>query len=128
MSLFPRQRQLSPPRIRGGGDANTALESGDAELEINRAVLSGVIAAEPQRDQSRDGDPITVLLVSFTAPDQRSHHAAACCEIEILDKLADPHRRSLKAGMRVAVVGQLTGAGGLWASHIITPRPKPSPS
>ena len=84
-----------------------------------------MIAAEPQRDRSREGDPITVLLVSFPAPDQGARHASACCEIEVPDGLADPHRRRLKVGARVAVVGQLTGAGGLWASDIITSRPKP---
>jgi hypothetical protein len=84
-----------------------------------------LIAAEPQRDRSREGDPITVLLVSFPAPDQGARQASACCEIEVPDELADPHRRRLKVGARVAVVGQLTAGGGLWASDIITSRPKP---
>jgi primosomal replication protein N len=125
IGLVPR---LLPGRPTSTGSDDPLLESLGSREEINQAVLSGVIAAEPQRDRSRDGAPITVLLVSFTAPDQRAHHTGACCEIEILDKLADPHRRKLKAGMRVAVVGQLTGAGGLWALHIIASQPKPSPS
>lgn len=122
---------LVPPLLPGHGRSIRG-ESDDAlldslhsdEEEVNRAVLSGLIAAEPLRDKSRDGDPITVLLVSFTAPDQRARHTAACCEVEVTDVIADRHRRRLKAGMRVAVVGRLTGAGGLWASHLITTPPR----
>jgi hypothetical protein len=87
--------------------------------EVNRAVLSGLIAAEPRPDTSRDGDPITVLLLAFTAPDERSGNTATCCEVEILDSIADGHRRRLRAGQRVWVVGHLTG-DGLWATSLGT--------
>ncbi len=118
------------PRLLPGLGRSAHDESGDAILldcldqgeEINRAVVSGLIAAKPKRDTSRDGDPITVLLLSFAAPDERIQDGSTCCEIEVLDSIADRHRRRLTAGMRVAVVGQLTGAGGLWASHIVTAR------
>jgi primosomal replication protein N len=87
--------------------------------EINRAVLSGLIAAEPARDTSRDGDPITVLLVSFSAPDERARHSSTCCEVEVIDSIADRHRRRLRVGRRVWVAGQLTG-NGLWATSLGT--------
>lgn len=60
----------------------------DSGEEINRAVLSGLIAAEPVRDRSRDGDPITVLLVSFCAPDERARDSSTCCEVEVTDSIA----------------------------------------
>jgi primosomal replication protein N len=98
---------IAPP---GGGE------------EINRAVLSGPIAAEPLRDTSRDGAPITVLLVSFSAPDESAHDSSSCCEIEVTDSIADRHRRRLSVGRRVWVAGQLTGTG-LWATSLGTAPP-----
>lgn len=112
----------SVPRIlpRGGPtDPDDLLDSLDEGQAVNRAVLSGLIAEEPQRDKSRDGGPITVLLLSFTPPDRQTtgQRGSACCEIEILDEIADRHRQRLQAGERIRVVGQLTG-DGLWANSI----------
>jgi hypothetical protein len=98
------------------GDDPLLVPLGSGE-EINRAVLSGLIAAEPVRDTSRDGDPITVLLVSFGAPDERARDSSTCCEVEVTDSIADPHRRWLCVGRRVWVAGQLTGTG-LWATSL----------
>ncbi len=89
--------------------------------EINRAVLSGLIAAEPVCDTSRDGDPITVVLVSFGAPDERAGESSTCCEVEIPDSIAKRHRRLLRVGRRIWVAGHLTGSG-LWATSLDTPR------
>lgn len=91
---------------------------GEGDFEINHVVLSGLIAADPQRDKSRDGDPITVLLISFPAADERSRRGSACCEVEILDEIADRHRESLYAGAPILVSGEVTGAGGIWAKLI----------
>jgi hypothetical protein len=77
------------------------------------------------RDTSRDGDLITVLLVSFGAPDERARESSTCCEVEVLDSIADRHRRRLRIGRRVWVAGQLTG-GGLWATSLGTSRPTPA--
>lgn len=74
-------------------------------------------------DKSRDGDPVTVLLVSFDAPDEKARRAAAVCEIEVPDELAQQQRKHLRAGKRLVVLGQLTGAGGLWAMAIVTKGP-----
>jgi hypothetical protein len=74
------------------------------------------------RDKSRDGDPVTVLLVAFDAPDERFRRGSACCEVEVPDELADQQRGQLRAGKRLVVLGQLTGAGGLWATTIVTRR------
>lgn len=115
ISLVPR---LLPRRYGRPADSDDPLlvPLGSGE-EINRAVLSGVIAAEPLRDTSRDGDPITVLLVSFGAPDERARDRSTCCEVEVTDSIADRHRPSLRLGRRVWVAGKLTG-NGLWATSL----------
>ncbi len=120
ISLAPR---LWPAYGRHRGpDDEVLLESLGAGEEVNRAVISGLLVADPCRDRSRDGQPITVILLSFASPDERSRHTSSCCEVEVLDSIADRHRRGLRAGRRVWVVGQLTGAGGLWATALGTSR------
>jgi hypothetical protein len=91
--------------------------------EVNAAVLTGVMVDEPQRDRSRDGNPITVLLVSFPAPDERASSGSALCEVEIPDEIADRQRSQLRLGASVLVVGELMGAGGLWATFLTAKSP-----
>jgi hypothetical protein len=87
------------------------IDQVDDELgTMNHVVLTGRIAADPQRDRNHDGEPVTVLLVSFIAPD-----GTACCEVEVPDELAEPHRRNLLTGVAVFVSGAMTGPGALWA-------------
>ena len=117
VGLVPRL--LPGGRLRVGGSDDPLLVPLGSGEEINRAVLSGLIAAEPLRDTSRDGDPITVLLVSFSAPDERARASSTCCEVEVTDSIADCHRCRLRVGRRVWVAGQLTG-NGLWATSLGT--------
>lgn len=112
------------PRLLPGGRPDSVddpqlgwLEAGEG---VNRAVVSGLLAADPQRDRSREGDPVTILLLSFRAPDQWARPVSTCCEVEVPDTVADRHRRQLRAGRRVWVAGQLTGVGGLWATSLGT--------
>ena len=126
MSFLPRARQACRPHKSGRAPAGDGpaveLSLPDPDEEANAALLSGTIVEEPLRDQSRDGDPITVLLVAFDAPDEKSRRGSACCEVEVPDELADQQRSQLRAGKRLVVLGQLTGAGGLWATTIVTRR------
>jgi hypothetical protein len=124
MRFVPRLRQACRPG-KGDGSANGAdspFEPSlpDPEEVANAALLSGTIVEEPVRDKSRDGDPVTVVLVAFDAPDEKSRRSSACCEVEVPDEIADPQRQQLRAGRRLVVIGRLTGAGGLWASAIVT--------
>jgi primosomal replication protein N len=119
IGLVPR---LLPDRGGPAGDDDPPEVHVGGRVEVNRAVLSGLIASEPVRDTSRDGAPITVLLVSFTAPDERSRGASTCCEVEVTDSIADRHRRRLRVGRWVWVAGQLTG-DGLWATSLGTSPP-----
>lgn len=118
---FELVRGLRPAygRSKDDDDQDPFLGCFSEGEEANRAVLSGLIAAEPRSDKSRDGDPITVLLLEFTAPDERMGNTAACCEVEVLDSIADGHRHRLRAGERVRVAGHLTG-DGLWATSLGT--------
>jgi hypothetical protein len=125
LSFVPRLRQACRPTRKGSASTGPApaavdLTLPDPEEEANVALLSGTIVEEPVRDKSRDGDPITVLLIAFDAPDEKARRAAACCEVEIPDEIAERQRGRLRAGRRLVVLGQLTGAGGLWATAILT--------
>jgi hypothetical protein len=122
VNFLPRLRQACRP-IKNGSTPIAAIPSlnlPDPDEEANVALLSGTIVEEPLRDKSRDGDPVTVLLVSFDAPDEKARRAVAVCEVEVPDEIAGKHRGQLLVGGRLVVVGQLTGAGGLWASAIVT--------
>lgn len=132
MSFLPhRLRQACQPIKRGvplGGEGRRAeLRLPDPDEEANLALISGTIVEEPLEDKSRDGDPVTVLLVSFDAPDEKARRAVAVCEVEIPDEIADKQRKQLRAGKRLVVLGQLTGAGGVWATAIVTRRSKRRP-
>ena len=125
MSFIPRLRQACQPVRSGtgpiGGDPPPVdLTLPDPDEEANVALLSGSIVEEPLRDKSRDGDPVTVLLVAFTAPDEKARRGSACCEVEVSDEVAGDQRERLRVGRRLVVLGQLTGAGGLWATAILT--------
>lgn len=127
MSFLPRLRQACrPPRDRTptgtAADGPLELTLPDPEEEANVALLSGTIVEDPVRDKSRDGDPVTVFLLAFTAPDERVRRGTACCEVEVSDEVAGDQRRHLRAGTRLILVGQLTGAGGLWATAVATSR------
>ena len=131
MSFLPRLRQACRPTegaaLLGGKASPIEVSLPDPSEEANVALLSGTIVEEPLRDKSRDGDPVTVLLMSFDAPDEKARRAVAVCEVEVPDEIAAKQRKQLRAGRRLVVLGRLTGAGGLWATTIITGRSKPSP-
>lgn len=125
-NLFPRPRASSVEASPQNGVLTGGVHLGDLDLQqgVNRALLSGVLINEPQRDQSRDGDPTTVFLISFAAPDQSSGSGSAFCEVEVVDTIADRHRRQLRLGATVLVVGELTGPGGLWADFLVARPPR----
>jgi hypothetical protein len=127
VSFLPRLRQACRPTGKATGPIGAVPHPADLTLpdpieEANVALLTGTIVEEPVEDKSRDGDPITVLLVAFDAPDEKIRHGVACCEIEVPKEIADQQRNQLRAGRRLVVVGQMTGAGGLWATAIVTRR------
>jgi Single-strand binding protein family len=119
MSPFPRLRQ-SCRGERGGNEGADVPPGHDPRLVLNRLFLSGVLAAEPQRDVGRDGDSVTLLLVAFPAPDKRIQERpeTASCEIEVPARVAERHRGDLHAGDSIFITGQLSGGGGVIATEI----------
>ncbi len=108
---------MSPP-MEG---AAAALRGQDPRLVLNRLFLSGILAAEPQKDTGRDGGPVTLLLVAFPAPDARDTRErleTASCEIEVPDQVADRYGKTLRAGGSIFITGQLSGGGGVIATEI----------
>jgi hypothetical protein len=125
VNFLPRLRQACQPpkkKLTPIGPEPTSFDPAlpNPDEEANVALLSGMIVDDPVQDKSREGDPVTVLLVAFDAPDERARRAVAVCEVEVPDEIAGKQRRQLRAGARLVVVGRLTGAGGLWATAIVT--------
>jgi hypothetical protein len=102
-------------------EAVDALQGQDPRLDVNRLFLSGILVADPQRDEGRDGAPITLLLVAFPAPDTpetRERPEAASCEVEVPEHVAEHRRGELRAGVAILITGQLSGGGGVIATEI----------
>lgn len=122
-TIFPRLR----PSGRGASspaEASTTrprLAGLDVQLGTNRTVLSGTMVDGPRRDRGRE---ITVVLLSFAAPDKRDGPGSCLCEVEIKDELADPHRGRLLRGATVLVIGELIGSGGIWANALAAELPR----
>lgn len=128
VNMFPRLRPACAELSAGDRAPAGGVRPGDLDLEqaVNRAVLRGVMVNEPLPDTSRGGDPITVLQLSFPAPDDRARSDSALREVEVPDEIADRHRGQLRLGATVLVVGELTGAGGLWADFLAVKTPRGS--
>jgi single-stranded DNA-binding protein len=109
----------------------SALQGQDARLVINRLFLSGILAANPQKDQGRDGNPVTLLLVAFPAPDARDSEErleTASCEVEAPASVAERYVGKLRAGDSIFVTGQLSGGGGMIAIEIHSGPPPREPA
>jgi hypothetical protein len=119
------QGPSAPADALGGhppaGGAAGALHGQDPRLVLNRLFLSGILAADPFQDEGRDGDPVTLLLVAFPAPDARDtaeRAETASCEVEVPGPVAERHGGKLRASDAIFVTGQLSGGGGVIATQI----------
>jgi single-stranded DNA-binding protein len=98
-----------------------ALQGQDSRLDLNRVYLSGVLAADPQKDEGRDGSPMTLLLLAFPAPDAKDTEErleVASCEVEVPEQVVERHPNELRAGGSIFITGQLSGGGGVIATEI----------
>jgi hypothetical protein len=129
MSLFPRLRQA----CRGDRPEQTAhaLRDLNPRLQLNRLFLSGILAADPRRDESRGGEPVTLLLVAFPAPDPSDSVETtdtACCEVEVPEHVHLGRPGELRAGGSIFVTAQLSGGGGVLATEVHSgPPPEEAP-
>jgi len=112
------------PSLQTG--ATGASPGQESQRGLNRLYLSGVLAADPQRDRGRDGEPVALLLVAFPAPDDSAgaeKPETASCEVEVPERVAEIHSEELRAGRSVFVTGQLSGGGGVIATEVRTGPP-----
>jgi hypothetical protein len=94
---------------------------GSKRLELNHVLLTGILAADPQADKGRDGDPVMLLFIAFSAPESEDGEDGwipASCEVEVPHEIAEPHSQDLRAGAAVLIAGRLTGGGGIVAIHL----------
>jgi hypothetical protein len=99
------------------------MQGQGSRLAINRVYLTGILAADPQKDRSRSGDSVTLLLVAFPAPDAtdtQERWETASCEVEVPDDVVKKHDTQLQAGLPICVTGQLTGGGGVIATQVVS--------
>jgi hypothetical protein len=85
-----------------------------------------VLVADPLKDESRDGKPVTLLLIAFPAPDTPDTAKApetASCEIEVPEEVSAHRPEELQAGVSIFVTGQLSGGGGVIATEIHSSSP-----
>ena len=97
------------------------LPDQNPRLQLNRLFLSGILAADPRRDEGRDGRPVTLLLVAFPAPDPSDAAAApetASCEVEVPEHVDLGRPEELRAGNSIFVTAQLSGGGGVLATEV----------
>jgi single-stranded DNA-binding protein len=88
---------------------------------LNNLYLGGVLAADPQRDIGRDGEPVALLVVAFPAPDDCENAEwpeAASCEVEVPENVAEVHDEELRAGALIFITGQLNGGGRVIATEV----------
>jgi Single-strand binding protein family len=129
MSLPPRLRQSCREGSSSAGAAS-ALRQQDPRPALNRLSLSGVLAADPLEDKGRDGDPVTLLLIAFPAPDARDAgewSETASCEVEVPARVSQKHGKELRTGGSVFVSGQLSGGGGVIATEVRSGPPPARP-
>ncbi len=101
--------------------AASALQGQDPRLVHNFLFLSGILAADPQKDKGRDAEPVTLLLIAFPAPDASASAErleVASCEVEVPDQVAERHGKELRTGASIFITGQLSGGGGVIATEI----------
>lgn len=79
--------------------------------EINHAVLTGTLSADPEQGRSPTGDPVTLLRLAFPVRDPNHPLALwtrASCEVEVPGDLARREAKELRAGVQVIVAGQIS--------------------
>lgn len=129
LSLIPRLRQACRRDHRGPGaaagalcghpssfpGATGALQGPGPRFDLNRVYLSGILIAEPQPDKGRDGEPVTLLLIAFPAPDSvetRERLEVASCEVEVPEQVVEGHREELRAGGSTSSPANSVAAAG----------------
>jgi hypothetical protein len=97
--------------------ASAALPTGGPP-EINHAVLTGRLSADPQEGRSPTGEPVRLLRVEFpvTDPDRpRSQWRCATCLVEV--PASRPEVEELRGGMSILAAGQISDRWTIEGGH-----------
>jgi hypothetical protein len=88
--------------------------------EINHAVLTGRLSADPQEGRSPNGEPVRLLRVEFPVidPDRpRSLWRCASCLIEVPADRSKRDIEELRGGMPVLAAGQISDRWTIEGGH-----------
>lgn len=99
--------------------ARAALAAGGPP-EINHAILTGSLAADPQEGRSPTGEPVTLLRVEFPVidPDRpRSLWRCASCLVEVPDGRSARDIEQLRGGSQVLAAGQISDRWAIEGGH-----------
>ena len=86
--------------------------------ELNHAVLTGRLSADPQAGRSPTGEPVRLLRVEFAVidPDRpRSLWRCASCLVEV--PASRPEVEELHGGMPILVAGQISDRWMIEGGH-----------
>jgi len=106
---------------RGGrGEDLPPLVPVSAPPELNHAVLTGRLSADPQEGRSPTGEPVSLLRVEFAVidPDRpRSLWRCASCLVEVPAARSTGDVEELRGGMPVLVAGQISDRWTIEGGH-----------
>ena len=92
--------------------------------EINYLFLGGILAADPLEDVDREGEPVTLLLLAFPAPDASENAGrleTASCEVEVPDHVVQSTGEELRVGAIIFVSGQVAGGEAFLPAKSVRP-------
>lgn len=88
--------------------------------QINHAVLTGRLSADPQEGRSPTGEPVSLLRVEFPVidPDRpRSLWRCASCLVEVPTSRSARDIEELRGGMPVLAAGQISDRWTIEGGH-----------
>lgn len=93
------------------GEGWRARLPASAPRDINHAVLTGMLSADPRPCRSPSGDPVTLLRVEFPVADPERPEMLwtwASCLVEVPTGRAGRDVEELRGGVPVIAAGQLS--------------------
>lgn len=88
--------------------------------EINHAVLTGKLSADPQEGRSPTGEPVRLLRVEFPVIDPdcpRSLWRCASCLVEVPTSRSARDIEELRGGMPILAAGQISDRWTIEGGH-----------
>jgi len=109
-----------PGGCRGGGEHRRLALPASNPPEINHAVLTGRLGADPQQGRSPAGERVTLLRVEFPVADPdrpQSIWRCATCLVEVPLGRSGSEVAELRAGSPVLAMGQVSDRWMIEGGH-----------